>query len=334
MVYSLFRPILFSLDPETSHYLALKSLKAVYSLGFIRSQAIIKPKKLLGLEFSNSVGLAAGLDKNGDYIDCLAALGFGFIEIGTVTPKAQEGNSKPRFFRLKEAQALINRMGFNNKGIDYLIQQVRTSRYQGILGINIGKNALTPIELAMDDYVIGLRKAYPYASYITVNISSPNTANLRQLQHGEFLNFLLAGLKLEQSKLEQEHNKKVPILFKIAPDLTHEEIVEAADAFLRHKIEGIIVSNTTVSREGVEAFHASKEAGGLSGAPVFKKSTEVLKLFKQELKGLVPIIASGGIMSAKDAEEKIEAGADLVQLYTGLIYQGPGLIRACAKLID
>jgi dihydroorotate dehydrogenase len=335
-LYQLLKPLLFKLKPEVSHSLSLKALQLAHHLGLTKAlfpKPIRKPKQLFGLSFSNPVGLAAGLDKNGDYIDGLAALGFGFIEIGTVTPKAQDGNPRPRLFRLNQAQALINRMGFNNKGIDYLIERVKQSQYQGVLGINIGKNAATPIELALDDYTIGLKKAYHYASYITVNISSPNTTNLRQLQHGEYLNFLVAGIKLEQANLERKYNKKVPVLFKIAPDLTHQEVVELAECFLRHKVEGIIATNTTVSREGVESLHESKEAGGLSGAPLLSKSTATLKLLKQELKGQIPIVASGGIMNAHAAQEKIEAGADLIQLYTGLIYQGPGLIQDCLSVI-
>ncbi|MDF2690951.1 MAG: quinone-dependent dihydroorotate dehydrogenase [Gammaproteobacteria bacterium] len=336
MSYQLLRPLLFKLEPEFSHHVSLKTLKLMYQLKLAQAflpKVCLKPKKLWGLEFANAVGLAAGLDKNGDYIDCLAALGFGFIEVGTVTPKAQEGNPNPRLFRLPKARALINRMGFNNKGIDYLIEQVIQAKYQGVLGINIGKNASTPIELALDDYVIGMQKAYPHASYITVNISSPNTAGLRQLQHGEFLNFLLAGIKLEQANCERLHHKKVPILIKVAPDLTEQEVIELADAFLRHQIEGIIATNTTVSRAGVEAFAISKQAGGLSGFPLLNKSTEILKLFKQELKGQIPIIASGGIVSEQAAQEKMAAGADLVQLYTGLIYQGPALVKRCAELL-
>jgi dihydroorotate dehydrogenase len=334
MSYQLLRSLLFRFEPETSHHLALNGLKVIHQLGLSRlisAKPISKPREIAGLKFDNPVGLAAGLDKNGDYIDSLAALGFGFIEIGTVTPKPQGGNPKPRLFRLAKAQALINRMGFNNKGIDYLIERVKQAKYQGVLGINIGKNALTPIEHAIDDYALGLRKAYPYAGYITINISSPNTANLRQLQHGEFLNELLVNLKAEQAQLREVHQKNVPIFIKLAPDLSHEEIVQLADAFILNKVEGIIATNTTISRNGVEGEADSKQAGGLSGLPLLSQSTEILALFQQELKGRIPIIAAGGIMSRQAAQQKIAAGANLIQLYSGLIYQGPDLIKACVE---
>ncbi|MDO8953390.1 MAG: quinone-dependent dihydroorotate dehydrogenase [Gammaproteobacteria bacterium] len=336
MTYPILKSLLFTLDPETSHNISLQALRLGYRFGLSKLIAPVlsaKPKSLMGLSFKNSVGLAAGLDKNGDYIDCLGALGFGFIEIGTVTPKAQEGNPRPRLFRLPEAEAIINRMGFNNKGIDYLIENVKQASYTGILGINIGKNASTPIEQAIDDYLIGLRKAYQYASYITINISSPNTANLRQLQHGEFLESLLDALKKEQALLQQLHKKVVPLVVKVAPDLTHAEVVQLSDAFLRYKVDGIIATNTTVSRELVKDSSLSKEAGGLSGRPLATKSTEILHAFRQELKAQIPLIAAGGVMSPQIAQEKIDAGADLIQLYSGLIYKGPALIKACVQAI-
>lgn len=334
MSYRLIKPLLFKLDPEFSHSLSLHALKYAYRLGLVGNQNLPpKPKSLMGLNFPNPVGLAAGLDKNGDYIDCLAPLGFGFIEIGTVTPKPQDGNPKPRLFRIPEARAIINRMGFNNKGIDYLIEQVKSAKYKGILGINIGKNAATSLENAIDDYLIGLRKSYNYASYITVNISSPNTANLRQLQHGEFLEALLKALKTEQNHLELTHHKKVPIVIKVAPDLTLQEVAQLSDAFIRYQIDGVIATNTTVSRHHVEQFALSKEAGGLSGKPLFDQSTEILRTFSRELKGRIPLIGAGGILSENDAKSKFEAGAELVQLYSGLIYTGPALLRKIISLL-
>ncbi len=312
MWYRLLRPCLFLLPPEVAHTLTLTALKY-----WPFSQKIPdSPKTVWGLVFKNPIGVAAGLDKNGEYIDALAKLGFGFIEIGTVTPKPQIGNPKPRLFRLPKSQALINRMGFNNHGIDVLIANVKKAKYRGILGINIGKNASTPIENALDDYLICLKKAYPYASYITINISSPNTTGLRDLQHGEFLDHLLAGLKAEQKQLAQQHQRKVPLLVKISPDLTDAELKDLAAALQRHQIDGAIATNTTISREGVN----SQESGGLSGQPLNARSTAVLKALHQALEGKIPLIGSGGIMSAADISAKFAAGADLVQLYTGLIY--------------
>ena len=281
----------------------------------------------MGLDFKNPVGLAAGVDKNGDYIDALAALGFGFIEIGTVTPRPQPGNPKPRLFRLPEHQAIINRMGFNNLGIDHLFAQVKQSRYKGILGINIGKNFDTPIEHAADDYLIGLRKAYAAASYITINISSPNTQNLRQLQQGDESRKLIAALKEEQLKLQQEHGKYVPLALKIAPDLSSEDISRIAKLLLEFEVDGVIATNTTIARDMIANHPLAHETGGLSGSPVKDKSTAVVKGLSAELQGKIPVIAVGGILSADDAQEKFAAGASLVQIYSGLIYQGPELIR-------
>jgi dihydroorotate dehydrogenase len=285
----------------------------------------------MGLDFKNPVGLAAGLDKNGDYINALAALGFGFVEIGTVTPRPQPGNPKPRLFRLPEHQAIINRMGFNNLGIDHLLTQVKHSRHSGILGINIGKNFDTPIENAADDYLIGLRKAYTSASYITLNISSPNTKNLRQLQQGDEIKNLISALKEEQLKLQQEHQRYVPLALKIAPDLTTDEITHIAKLLLEFEIDAVIATNTTVARNRIADHPLAHEAGGLSGAPVREQSTFVVRGLAAELNGKIPIIAAGGILTAADAQEKLAAGASLVQIYSGLIYRGPQLIEDIVK---
>jgi dihydroorotate dehydrogenase len=287
----------------------------------------------MGLTFRNPVGLAAGLDKNGECIDGLAALGFGFIEIGTVTPLPQQGNPKPRLFRLPQANAIINRMGFNNNGVDALITNVKRADYRGILGINIGKNAATPIERAADDYLICLRKVYAHASYITVNISSPNTKNLRQLQDEDALNGLLMLLKTEQQKLADTHGKYVPITLKIAPDLDNEQIAQIARLLMQHRIDGVIATNTTLSREGVDNLPHGTETGGLSGAPVRDRSTAVIRQLAAELQGALPIIGVGGILSGADAAEKIRAGASLVQIYSGMVFSGPALIsEACAAI--
>lgn len=329
-LYPLLRPLLFSLDPETAHEATLKMLRATYVSGLsklVYPEIDHKPVTVMGLNFKNPVGLAAGLDKNGDYINALAALGFGFVEIGTVTPRPQPGNPKPRLFRLPEHQAIINRMGFNNLGIDHLLTQVKQSRYSGILGINIGKNFDTPIENAADDYLIGLRKAYTAASYITINISSPNTKNLRQLQQGDEIKSLISTLKEEQLKLQQEHGKYVPLALKIAPDLTVDEITHIARLLLEFEIDAVIATNTTIARDNIAGHPLANEAGGLSGAPVKEQSTCVVRGLGAELKGKIPIIAAGGILSADDAQEKLKAGASLVQIYSGLIYCGPQLIE-------
>ena len=328
-LYPLLRPLIFRLDPETAHHLTLSALNISHKLG-LSGQAKTQTTdciEVMGLKFPTRLGLAAGLDKNGDYIDALAALGFGFIEIGTVTPRPQPGNPKPRLFRLPEAEAIINRMGFNNEGVDHLIKQVQSSRFQGIVGINIGKNFDTPIEQAVDDYLIGIQKAYPHAGYITVNISSPNTANLRELQQKDHLGGLLSVLKQEQEKLAQQHQRYVPVVVKIAPDMEQEELKAVADTLLQNSIDGVIATNTTISRQGVENISHGDEQGGLSGAPLTHKSTEVVRLLYQYLGEQVPIIAAGGIMSADDALDKIGAGAKLVQIYSGLIYRGPKLIK-------
>ncbi len=329
-IYPLLRPLLFHLDPESAHNLTLRLLQLSHQTGLakhLRAQLPEKPVSIMGLNFKNPVGLAAGLDKNGDYIDALAELGFGFIEIGTVTPRPQPGNPKPRLFRLPEQQAIINRMGFNNQGIEHLITQVQKSHYDGILGINIGKNYDTPIENAQDDYLYGLRKAYACADYITINISSPNTKNLRQLQQGQQINDLLAALKTDQQKLGHHHDKHVPLMLKIAPDLTENEISHIARLLLEFSIDGVIATNTTIKRNSIANHPLASEAGGLSGAPLKQQSTQVIKTLARELNGRIPIIAAGGICSAEDALEKLQAGASLVQIYSGLIYQGPQLIE-------
>ncbi|MDD2865109.1 MAG: quinone-dependent dihydroorotate dehydrogenase [Methylococcales bacterium] len=325
--YSLLRPLLFSVDPETAHDLSLKALMATKNAaGLLYPKVPDKPVTAMGLTFKNPVGLAAGLDKNGDCLDGLAALGFGFLEIGTVTPRPQAGNPKPRLFRLPEHEAIINRMGFNNKGIDYLLEQVKRSAYAGVLGINIGKNADTPIENALDDYLICFRKAYSVASYVTMNISSPNTKNLRQLQQGDELKKLVSSMKEDQLKLQTQHGRYVPLVLKIAPDLTPEEVRDIADLLMQFNIDGVIATNTTISRDKIAGHSFATEVGGLSGTPVKEMATEVVRLLATELNGALPIIAAGGVMNALDAREKIEAGASLVQVYTGLIYKGASLI--------
>jgi dihydroorotate dehydrogenase len=338
-LYSLARPLLFSMDAEAAHHYTLPALKRAAALGLTKlaSQPRPDPRTVMGLHFKNPVGLAAGLDKDGAYIDALADLGFGSIEVGTVTPRAQPGNPKPRMFRLPAANAIINRMGFNNGGVDAFVANVQSSRFYqdklGILGLNIGKNADTPIENAADDYLHCLRKVYPYASYVTVNISSPNTKNLRQLQGGSELDGLLAQLKDAQSRLADEHQRYVPLALKIAPDMDGDQVKNIADALIRHRIDGVIATNTTLSRTAVQGMLHGAEAGGLSGAPVFEPSNAVIRLLKAELGDALPIIGVGGIMRGADAKAKMDLGAQLVQLYSGLIYAGPALIRDCAEAV-
>jgi len=330
--YALVRPLLFSLDAEHAHELTLRLLAIGDSLGILPSPpALGKPIEVMGLEFPNRVGLAAGLDKNGTAIDGLSRLGFGFLEVGTVTPRPQPGNPKPRLFRLPEHEAIINRMGFNNAGIDALRERLALVRYRGILGINIGKNFDTPIERAVDDYLVCLDKAYPLASYITVNISSPNTKNLRQLQGASELDALLGALKARQAALADTHGKYVPLALKIAPDLDSGQIADIADALRRHRIDAVIATNTTLSREGVETSPLAAEAGGLSGSPLFEKSTAVIRSLTHALDGELPVIAAGGITSGKRARAKLDAGAALVQIYSGLIYRGPQLVAECIE---
>ena len=329
MLYSLARPLLFTLAPERAHELTLSLLKSTRKLGLVRQNVPAKPVTCMGIQFPNPVGLAAGLDKNGAYIDALAELGFGFIEIGTITPRPQSGNPHPRLFRLPKAKAIINRMGFNNDGVDKLIENVKAANYKGVLGINIGKNADTPVENAVDDYLICLEKVYNYASYITVNISSPNTKNLRSLQSGDALTELLSTLKTRQLELADEHHHYVPIVLKVAPDLDSEDILFISKQLIEYKFDALIVTNTTLSREGVEDLPHGDEAGGLSGAPVFEKSTACLAEFSKALDGKVPLIGVGGILTGDQAVAKKEAGASLVQIYSGLIYTGPKLVKDC-----
>lgn len=339
LLYALARPLLFSLDPETAHNVTLPALRRAAAMGLTGVVAKPKPdpRTVMGITFPNPVGLAAGLDKDGAYIDGLAALGFGSIEIGTVTPRAQPGNPRPRMFRLPAARGIINRMGFNNGGVDAFVANVQASRFyqerQGVLGLNIGKNADTPIERAADDYVACLRKVYPYASYVTVNISSPNTKNLRQLQGASELDALLSQLKEEQSRLADQHGRYVPLALKIAPDVDSDQIRNIGGALTRHRIDGVIATNTTLNRRDVEGMRHAGEQGGLSGAPVFDLSNIVIRALKAEVGDAVPIIGVGGILSGRDARAKIEAGAQLVQLYSGLIYRGPALVRECADAL-
>lgn len=335
-MYSALRKLLFAMSPETSHEFSLECLGALSrlgGLGLLSKKISDNPVEVMGLTFPNPVGLAAGLDKNGDYFNALGQLGFGFVEIGTVTPVAQPGNPKPRLFRLTDQQAIINRMGFNNKGVDHLIEQVKNRRFSGILGINIGKNASTPVENALDDYRACLEKVYPYADYVTVNVSSPNTPGLRNLQFGESLQQLLKGIKDEQLRLADQHQRYVPIAVKIAPDMDEEAIRSVADTLLQLKLDAVIATNTTVGREGVEDNPQHSEAGGLSGAPVRDKSTAVIKHLAAALGGQIPIIGVGGIDSGIAALEKLQAGASLVQVYSGFIYRGPELIKECADTI-
>ena len=338
MLYGLARPFLFALDPETAHDLTIAGLRAFQATPGPRlcHGAAGKPAVVMGLTFPNRVGLGAGLDKNGEAIDALAALGFGFIEVGTVTPRPQPGNPKPRLFRLPAKQAIINRMGFNNGGVEALIANVKASNFakgvgagRNVLGINIGKNFDTPIEHAADDYLACLQRVYAYASYVAVNISSPNTANLRQLQDEDALDALLGALKSAQARLADRHGRHVPLVLKIAPDLDAPQIDAIAAVLRRHRIEGVIATNTTLSREGVEGESQAHENGGLSGAPLFERSTAVLRTLSRALQGEVPIIGVGGIVSGAQALAKLEAGAELVQIYSGLIFRGPDLVAEC-----
>jgi len=329
MCYSLMKPLLFALPPETAHAWSLSALNVYGCLPLSpKSQTDTDPIELMGLSFPNRVGIAAGLDKNADYLRGLATLGVGHIEVGTVTPRPQSGNPKPRLFRLPKAQALINRLGFNNKGVDYLVGRLKKHRHHftGILGVNIGKNRDTPIEQALEDYLTCFDKVSPHTDYVTVNLSSPNTPQLRALQHGEYLENILSALKERQTQHHQTSQKYVPLVIKISPDLSEEELQQMANSFLKYKIDGVVATNTTLARAGVENIKYGNEEGGLSGKPLFSKATTVVSQLKQVLGTHIPILACGGIMSAEDAKNKMAAGADLVQLYTGLIYQGPSLI--------
>lgn len=332
-IYPLIRRFFFRIDAEKAHMLGLKAIKLLYSAQLswlVFGKPISAPKSVMGLTFANSVGLAAGLDKNGDYIDALSAVGFGFIEIGTITPRPQPGNPKPRLFRIPEAQAIVNRMGFNNKGVEYLVEQVKKAQSDTIIGINIGKNFDTPVESAADDYKICLQRVYTLADYITINISSPNTPGLRSLQFGDELKHLLQVLKSEQKVLAESSQKYVPLAVKIAPDMEDNDIKLIAELLLEKEIDAVIATNTTISRSAVEGLANAEEQGGLSGVPVLQQSTHVVRILAEHLKGKIPIIAAGGIFSAQDAAEKISAGAELVQIYTGFIYQGQKLIKDCA----
>ena len=333
MLYRLARPLLFQLDPERAHHGALHLLDVATALGFrgVGGGRIAgAARRVMGLEFPNPVGLAAGLDKNAEHVDSLATLGFGFIEVGTVTPRPQSGNPLPRLFRIREARALVNRMGFNNDGVERLMDNLSRARYRGILGINIGKNFDTPIERAAEDYLYCLRKVHAAASYVAVNISSPNTANLRQLQQSDQLDRLLGALTAENRKLAARHGRMVPLAVKIAPDLSAEEIRQMATSFISHGIDAVIATNTTLSRDGVEGLENSDEPGGLSGAPLRMRSAAVVHELARALGDRIPIIGVGGIFSPAEARERLDGGASLVQLYSGLIYEGPGLARRIA----
>ena len=334
--YALARPLLFAIDPERAHDLTLASLDALAATGALRAAAgarVDDPVELLGLRFANRVGLAAGLDKNGAHVDALAQMGFGFVEVGTVTPKPQPGNPKPRMFRLPEADALINRMGFNNLGLDAFVANVQRRRSELPLGLNIGKNAATPIERATDDYVEGLRRVWPHASYVTVNISSPNTKNLRQLQGGDELSAMLAALGRERTTLRRSTKREVPMLVKIAPDLDDAQLEAIARVLVEQSVDGVIATNTTVSRDAVKGMRHADEAGGLSGAPVRAASDRVIRALRALLPSRYPIVGVGGVMSGDDARAKLDAGADVVQLYTGLVYRGPALVGECARAL-
>jgi len=335
-MYALLRNALFCLDAETSHEFTLDMLGAAERLKLLplfTPKVADNPVQVMGLNFPNPVGMAAGLDKNGDYFNALGQLGFGFVEIGTVTPRPQPGNPKPRLFRIPERQAIINRMGFNNKGVEHLVAQVRRRRFNGVLGINIGKNVDTPVDKAVDDYRIGMSKVYSHADYITVNVSSPNTPGLRDLQFGESLKQLLEAIKQEQLRLEGEHGRYVPVAVKIAPDMDEENVQQVAEVLVEQGIDGVIATNTTIGREGVEGLKYADEQGGLSGSPVTEKSTRVIAQLSQALGGKLPIIGVGGICSGADAADKIKAGASLVQIYSGFIYRGPELIAEAADAI-
>ena len=330
-MYALLRSFLFRLTPEAAHKFSLIMLGIVGRLGLLRSCRVHLPTEVMGLTFSNPIGLAAGFDKNGDYLDALGRCGFGFIEVGTVTPKAQPGNPRPRIFRLPAAQALINRMGFNNKGVDYLVDRLRDARYKGIVGVSIGKGFDTPIDLAGHDYVFCLTRVYPYASYVAINLSSPNTPALRDLQGQEHLGYLLEQLKTERMRMVEKTNRYVPLVLKVSPDLDESTLCAMAQICLEHGIDGIIATNTTTERLGVQGMPHAEETGGLSGKPLAAAATKAVRILSKAVDGKIPIIGAGGIMSARDALEKREAGAQLLQIYSGFIYHGPSLLKAIAQ---
>ena len=330
MFYPFIRKALFQLDPEQAHEFTFRLLHRINGTPLqclIRQSVPNKPVNCMGLNFKNPLGLAAGLDKDGECIDAFGAMGFGSIEVGTVTPKPQPGNEKPRLYRIVSAEGLINRMGFNNLGVDNLVENIKKTRFDGIIGVNIGKNKVTPVEQGKDDYLICMDKVYPYAGYIAVNISSPNTPGLRTLQYGEALDDLLAAIKNKQLELEKRHAKYVPIAVKIAPDLSEEELIQVADSLIRHNIDGVIATNTTLDRKLVNGLINSDQSGGLSGRPLQLHSTEIIRRLSTELKGKLPIIGVGGIDSLTSAREKLEAGSSLIQIYSGFIYKGPGLVK-------
>ncbi len=336
MSHQLIRSLLFKFDAEFSHDLTLKALSLSNNmglLGFLKAPNPSKLRTVMGIPFQNPVGLAAGLDKNASHIDALGKLGFGFIEVGTITPRPQPGNPRPRLFRLPEAGGIINRFGFNNIGVDAAVENIRLSKYKGVLGINIGKNFDTPIERAAEDYILCMKKVYQYANYIAVNISSPNTKNLRDLQETKALNVLLAQLKQEQTRLNDYYGRYVPIALKISPDLTPKHLDAISKSIIKNRIDGVIATNTTINRDSVSDLSNGKEAGGMSGKPLFNMSNSIIRELYLRLQGEVPIIGVGGISSGEDAAEKINAGAELVQIYSGLIYQGRKLILdACHSI--
>lgn len=335
MFYPVIRQCLFQIDPEKAHRLTLKSLQLAYRVGLasLFAKKYSAPRSVMGLEFPNPIGLSAGFDRNAEYIDALATLGFGFIEIGTVMPKPQIGNPQPRVFRLVKQEALINRMGFANKGLEYVLTQLERTKYRGILGINIGKHKDTPNERALDDYLLLFRALWKFASYITINISSPNTAGLRDLLHPNSLTALLQPLKQEQRIIAEKEKKYVPLVIKISPDLEEKDLMDVANVLLKLQIDGVIASNTTLSREGVIESPYAKEMGGLSGRPLQPRNLQVIKQLSELLGGNIPLIASGGIMDEEAAKQAMNAGASLLQVYTGLIYQGPGIIRRLVNTI-
>jgi dihydroorotate dehydrogenase len=335
MFYDLARKALFATDPETAHELTLESLKLGHRLGATRLLCKVKqqPVECMGLTFPNPVGVAPGLDKNGDYFEALGDLGFGFVEIGTITPRPQPGNPKPRVFRLTKAQAMINRLGFNNKGVDHLVHRVRNHRFRGVLGINIGKNFDTPNEKAAEDYLHCLEKVYPYADYVTVNISSPNTKNLRDLQSEDALDQLLGALAQRREELADRHDRLAPMALKVAPDLEEGAVTAIADVVSRHGMDAVIATNTTISREEVAGMEHAEETGGLSGAPLKEKADRVLGELREALPADIALIGVGGITCGQDAVDKLEKGAELVQFYTGMVYRGPELVSECLEAI-